>query len=70
MDIRDGIKPSILKSPYRQSAIAEAIGLNDQQLSDIIGKRRKLDANEMLEFCKFIGITPNELQEIAKAHSN
>lgn len=60
-DVRDGIADEIQKRGFKQSAIAEKAGLTEQQLSDIICKRRKLDANEMFSLCKAMGIMPNVL---------
>lgn len=60
-DVRDCLKPAIERSRIKQFAIAEMMGLNDQQLSDIVNKRRKMEANELINFCKAIQISPNEL---------
>lgn len=60
-DARDGIADEIQKRGFKQAAIAEKAGLTEQQLSDIICKRRKLDANEMFALCKAMGIMPNVL---------
>ena len=60
MDVRDCLKVAIDDLGYKQSSIAEKIGMNDQQISDIVNKRRKLDANEM-DLCKAMNITPDKL---------
>ena len=60
-DARDGVRIAIQKSGFKKKFIAENSGLTEQQLCDIIKKRRKLEANEMLAVCTVIGITPNEL---------
>lgn len=60
-DVRDGLKVCIERSGMKKVAIAEKIGLTDQQLCDIINKRRKLDANELLNICFEISVTPNEV---------
>ncbi len=62
-DARDGIAEEIKRRGYKQSAIAIKAGLTEQQLSDIVNKRRKLNANEMFSICKAMGITPNVLFE-------
>lgn len=46
-DARDGLVVEIRDRGYKHSAIAIKSGLTEQQLSDILNKRRKLDANEM-----------------------
>lgn len=64
IDIRDYLKIAIVKSGLKQSAIALKVNLTAQQLSDIVNKRRKLEANEFFNICQVINITPNELLEI------
>lgn len=61
IDIRDCLKPAIEDAGFKQMAVAEKVGLNYQQLSDVINKRRKLDANELISICNALGITPDKL---------
>ena len=61
IDARDGLAREIAARGLKQSYIAEKTGLTNQQLSDIIRKRRKLDANEMFDICSILGVTPNDL---------
>ena len=61
MDARDGIATEIKERGFKQSAIASKAGLTEQQLSDIINKRRRMDANEMFSLCEALGILPNVL---------
>lgn len=63
MDVRDYIKPAIEKSGLKQFVVAERMGLTPQQLTDIIGKRRRFEANELVTFCQVVDIAPNELIE-------
>ncbi|MCD7903354.1 MAG: helix-turn-helix transcriptional regulator [Oscillospiraceae bacterium] len=60
-DARDGIAAAIKEGGYKQQFIAAKAGLKDMQLTDIIHKRRKMDANEMFRLCTALGITPNDL---------
>lgn len=60
-DARDGIAAEIKQRGYKQAAIAKMAGLTEQQLSDIVNKRRKLDANEMFRLCRVMNIEPNVL---------
>lgn len=62
-DIRDCLRLVVENGPYNKSAVARAAGLSPSKFSEIIKKNRKLDANEMLAFCKALGITPNQLIE-------
>lgn len=61
MDVRDALAREIKDKCFKQSALAVKVGLSEQQLSDIVNKRRKMDANEMFELCRAMGLTPNDL---------
>lgn len=65
-DARDGIAAEIKKRGYKQAAIAKMVNLTEQQLCDILKKRRKLDANEMFRICEVIGVDPNYLFAVAQ----
>ena len=56
IDARDGLATLISESGYYQKYIAHQVGLTEQQLTDILKKRRKLDANEMFAFCQVLGV--------------
>ena len=60
-DARDGIAFEIRSRGFKQAAIASKAGLTEQQLSDIVNKRRKMDANEMFSLCRAMGTDPNAL---------
>ena len=60
-DARDGIADIIKTRGFKQGAIAVMAGLTEQQLSDIVNKRRKLDANEMFSICQAMNIMPDTL---------
>lgn len=64
LDARDGIKWAIRKSGLKQMAVAERVNLSSRQLSDIISKRKKLDANLLFEICEVTGTTPNEIFQV------
>lgn len=61
VDARDSIAFEIKDRGFKQSVVARKAGLTEQQLSDIINKRRKMDANEMFSICEAIGVLPNDL---------
>lgn len=61
MDVRDCVKPAIEKTGLKQSVVAERMGLTQQQLCDVINKRRKLEANEFINLCAVLEISPNNL---------
>lgn len=64
VDARDGLAAIIAESGYYQKYIAHQVGLTEQQLTDILKKRRKLDANEMIALCNVLEVTPNDLYGI------
>lgn len=66
IDARDGLATLISESGYYQKYIAHQVGLTEQQLTDILKKRRKLDANEMFAFCQVLGVMPNDLYRVKK----
>lgn len=61
MDVRECLRPAIDEKGYRYAHVAKEAGLTDQQLSDIMNKRRRLEANEFVEICNAIGMTPDEV---------
>lgn len=61
VDVRDGIAVELKTRGFKQASIAKKAGLTAQQLSDIVNKRRKIDANEMFLLCEAIGTDPNSL---------
>lgn len=61
MDVRDGVRRAISDSGMKQNVVALRAGLTEQQLCDIVNKRRRLDANEMFAICDVLGVTPNDL---------
>ena len=61
VDVRDYIEPSIQRSGMKKKAVASKAGITDQQLSDIIAKRRRLDANEFVNICFAIHMKPNDV---------
>lgn len=61
IDARDGVAREITARGLKQAFIAKKAGLTEQQLSDIINKRRRMDANEMFSICLALDVTPNDL---------
>lgn len=66
LDVRDVLASELKERCFMQIAIAKKANLTEQQLCDIIKKRRKLEANEMFRLCKAMGITPNDLFELSE----
>ncbi len=60
-DAREGIAEVIHQRGFKQTVIAQKAGLTPQQLSDIISKRRKMDANEMFALCAALGTSMESL---------
>lgn len=61
MDIRDCLKLAVANSGMKQIAIAERANIAPDKLSNILNKRRKLEASEMIEICSILGISVAEL---------
>ena len=59
IDARDGIKREIIRAGMKQVVVAQRANLTPMQLSDILNKRRRLDANELFDICAVIGVTPD-----------
>ena len=70
IDVRDSVATEIKSRGFKQSAIAAKAGLTEQQLSDIINKRRKLDANELFSLCDALMIDPNYLFAVRKGRTS
>ena len=61
LDARDGVLRVIRHAGMKQKIVAERAGLTEQQLSDVVNKRRKLDANALFSICEALGVTPNDV---------
>ena len=61
-DIRDNLKSVIETKGFVQAVIAEKAGITPSQLSLILNKNRKLEANEMFDLCQALEMTPMELK--------
>lgn len=61
-DIRDNLRTAIRDKGYIQAAIARKSNMSASQLSLVLNKERRLDANELFDLCKAIEMTPSELQ--------
>ena len=64
IDPRDGIKIAIKKSGLKQTVVANRTNLTPRQLSDIVSKRKKLDAELLFKICEITGVSPNEIYGI------
>lgn len=61
-DIRENLKLYIDDQGLIQAVVAKKADLTPAQLSGILNKGRKLDANEMFALCEVLGITPDQLR--------
>lgn len=68
-DARDGIAYELRQRGFKQAAVAKMAGLTEQQLSDIIKKRRKMDANEMFLLCEAMRIDDPKILFVAAQDS-
>lgn len=65
-DVRDVLAYELKERCFAQAAVAKKAGLTEQQLCDVVKKRRKLDANEMFRICTIINVSPDELFRAAQ----
>ena len=60
-DIRDNLKQMIVNKGLKQSVVAAKSGLTSEQLSNILNRKRQLEAGELFAICDTIGTTPERL---------
>lgn len=63
MDIIDNLKAFIFDRGYSQEVVAEISNISISEMKSILEKHRKLEANELLDICRAICITPSELKD-------
>ncbi len=61
-DVRDNIKVAIKERCFTQSAIAVKAHMSPVNLSMILNKKRRLEANELYDLCEAMEISPTELK--------
>ena len=61
IDVRDVLACELKDRCFMQAAVAKKANLTEQQLCDIVKKRRKLDANELFRLCLATNISPDYL---------
>lgn len=62
-DVRDNIKVAIKDRCFVQASIAAKAHMSPAVLSMILGKKRRLEANELYDLCEAMEISPTELRE-------
>ena len=60
-EVLNNINEIIAKSGLKKAYIAEQMSISDKSLSDILHKRKKLNTQLILSFCKVMNVTPNDL---------
>ena len=60
-EVLNNINEIIAKSGLKKVYIAEQMNISDKSLSDILHKRKKLNTQLILSFCKVMNVTPNDL---------
>lgn len=63
MDIRVKMRDLIETDGRKQVTVAKAIGMTPAQLSAVLNLKRKVEADEFLSFCKYMGINPNDFKK-------
>lgn len=62
-DIREKLALVVKEKCLIQAAFAEKCGMKPMQLSCVLNKTRKLEANELFDVCDALGMTPCELRK-------
>lgn len=65
MDVRDGLKKALDDSGMKKCYVAKRANIDPAKLSDIVNKRRRLDANVLFDLCEALGKRPGEIYELA-----
>lgn len=60
-DIREKIKAIIEDKGYKKIVIAKKINLTPSKFSAILNKNRKIEANEFINLCRVLEMTPEQL---------
>lgn len=60
-EVLNNINEIIAKSGLKKVYIAEQMNISDKSLSDMLHKRKKLNTQLILSFCKVMNVTPNDL---------
>ncbi len=69
-DVRDNIGHIIQDRAHKQSVIAQRAGLTPDQFCAVLKHRRRLDANEFLQVCAALDMTPEAVAGYQKeAHT-
>lgn len=61
-DLRDALRHVIEEGCYSKTLIAAKVHLTPTKLSNILYKKRSLYADEMLNLCEALKMSPEELQ--------
>ncbi len=62
-DVRENIKVAMKERCFTQSSIAVKAHMSPAVLSMILGKKRRLEANELYDLCEAMEISPTELRD-------
>lgn len=60
-DVRTVLKSVFKRKAVVQAEIARRAGLTPDQLSAVINKRRRLEADELFRICDALDMSPDEL---------
>lgn len=65
-DIRENIKMAIRDRCFTQSGIARKAHMSPTNLSLILNKKRRLEANELYDLCEAMEMSADELRNYCK----
>lgn len=62
-DIRDNLRQIFEDRGLVQAKFAKRVEITPVQISGILNKKRRLEANELFCFCDALNMSPKEIQE-------
>lgn len=61
MSVAENIKKIIKEEGYKQSAIAQKVGMSEKQFNALLNGRKTFAADYLPKICRAIGRSPNEV---------
>lgn len=64
MTINAALREYIKKRGFKQTAVAEAVGLKMATFNSILNEHARLEAEVFLKACTFMGVSPNDVFQV------
>lgn len=69
MSVAENIKRIIKDEGYKQSAIAQKVGMSEKQFNALLNGRKTFTADYLPKICKAIGRSPDEVLGFGETES-